>query len=236
MSSSCLEEYFGRLGSWRMDWGCQCEWTRQNICLLHGDYTCNSCLLSLHLCSCQRPKCSPPHVHLLLRTISHLGKGKTVVSRLRNNWVCRLPAVLQTAFTVWLYKRSFWCVSLDLATLLQKPGAGGRQPPCSTSSQSLVFTNSHHHQQPPPSRSTTSGTSYAHAALVKLFSSLPERNKEDYSRVLSLFFCTSLQFWELVLGIWARPRGLSPVLVLRYWNSWRVPVWVSCPHPRLPHL
>ncbi|XP_024125953.1 ubiquitin-associated protein 2a isoform X2 [Oryzias melastigma] len=55
--------------------------------------------------------------------------------------------------------------SLDLATLLQKPGAGGRQPPCSTSSQSLVFTNSHHHQQPPPSRSTTSGTSYAHAAL-----------------------------------------------------------------------
>uniref|UniRef100_A0A3P9LZZ7 Ubiquitin associated protein 2 n=1 Tax=Oryzias latipes TaxID=8090 RepID=A0A3P9LZZ7_ORYLA len=55
--------------------------------------------------------------------------------------------------------------SLDLTTLLQKPGAGGRQPPCSTSSQSLVFTNSHHHQQPPPSRSTTSGTSYAHAAL-----------------------------------------------------------------------
>uniref|UniRef100_A0A8C7ZYZ4 Ubiquitin associated protein 2a n=1 Tax=Oryzias sinensis TaxID=183150 RepID=A0A8C7ZYZ4_9TELE len=55
--------------------------------------------------------------------------------------------------------------SLDLATLLQKPGAGGRQPPCSTSSQSLVFTNSHHHQQPAPSRSTTSSTSYAHAAL-----------------------------------------------------------------------
>ncbi|KAM6928137.1 ubiquitin-associated protein 2a [Xenentodon cancila] len=55
--------------------------------------------------------------------------------------------------------------SLDLASLLQKPGVGGRQPPCSSSSQSLVFTNSHHHQQPLPSRSSTSSTSYAHAAL-----------------------------------------------------------------------
>ncbi|XP_034539267.1 ubiquitin-associated protein 2a [Notolabrus celidotus] len=58
--------------------------------------------------------------------------------------------------------------SLDLASLLQKPVGGGREPP-SSSSQSLIFTNSHHHhqppqQQPPPSR-TTSGTSYAHAAL-----------------------------------------------------------------------
>ncbi|MEQ2180931.1 hypothetical protein GOODEAATRI_006326 [Goodea atripinnis] len=57
--------------------------------------------------------------------------------------------------------------SLDLASLLQKPGVGGREPPSSSSTQSLVFTNSHHHQQPPPSRNTTSSTSYAHAALVK---------------------------------------------------------------------
>ncbi|XP_061919240.1 ubiquitin-associated protein 2a isoform X1 [Entelurus aequoreus] len=63
--------------------------------------------------------------------------------------------------------------SLDLASLLQKPVVGGREAPASSSSpQSLVFTNSHHHQppqqqhqQPPPSRNTTSGTSYAHAAL-----------------------------------------------------------------------
>uniref|UniRef100_M3ZGN3 Ubiquitin associated protein 2a n=1 Tax=Xiphophorus maculatus TaxID=8083 RepID=M3ZGN3_XIPMA len=55
--------------------------------------------------------------------------------------------------------------SLDLASLLQKPGVGGREPPSSSSTPSLVFTNSHHHQQPPPSRSTTSSTSYAHAAL-----------------------------------------------------------------------
>ncbi|XP_037831161.1 ubiquitin-associated protein 2a isoform X2 [Kryptolebias marmoratus] len=55
--------------------------------------------------------------------------------------------------------------SLDLASLLQKPGVGGREPPSSTSTQSLVFTNSHHHQQPPPNRNTTSSTSYAHAAL-----------------------------------------------------------------------
>ncbi|XP_028302433.1 ubiquitin-associated protein 2a [Gouania willdenowi] len=56
--------------------------------------------------------------------------------------------------------------SLDLASLLQKPGVGGREPPSTASNQSLVFTNSHHHQQqPPPSRNTTSGTSYAHAAL-----------------------------------------------------------------------
>ncbi|XP_014890708.1 ubiquitin-associated protein 2a isoform X1 [Poecilia latipinna] len=55
--------------------------------------------------------------------------------------------------------------SLDLASLLQKPGVGGREPPSSSSTSSLVFTNSHHHQQPPPSRSTTSSTSYAHAAL-----------------------------------------------------------------------
>uniref|UniRef100_A0A8C6LEG5 Ubiquitin associated protein 2 n=1 Tax=Nothobranchius furzeri TaxID=105023 RepID=A0A8C6LEG5_NOTFU len=55
--------------------------------------------------------------------------------------------------------------SLDLASLLQKPGVGGREPPSSTSTQSLVFTNSHHHQQPPPSRNATSSTSYAHAAL-----------------------------------------------------------------------
>lgn len=66
-------------------------------------------------------------------------------------------------------------VSLDLASLLQKPVVGGREAPSSSSSQSLVFTNSHHHhhqpppqqQQAPPSRNTTSGTSYAHAALVK---------------------------------------------------------------------
>ncbi|XP_062271551.1 ubiquitin-associated protein 2a isoform X1 [Scomber scombrus] len=63
--------------------------------------------------------------------------------------------------------------SLDLASLLQKPVVGGREAPSSSSSQSLVFTNSHHHQPPqqqqqaPPSRGTTSGTSYAHAALVK---------------------------------------------------------------------
>ncbi|XP_031696067.1 ubiquitin-associated protein 2-like, partial [Anarrhichthys ocellatus] len=60
--------------------------------------------------------------------------------------------------------------SLDLASLLQKPGVGGREPPSSSSSQSLVFTNSHHHHQspqqhPPPSRNTTGSTSYAHAAL-----------------------------------------------------------------------
>ncbi|XP_054639968.1 ubiquitin-associated protein 2a isoform X3 [Dunckerocampus dactyliophorus] len=63
--------------------------------------------------------------------------------------------------------------SLDLASLLQKPVVGGREAPASSSSpQSLVFTNSHHHQplqqqhqQPPPNRNTTSGTSYAHAAL-----------------------------------------------------------------------
>ncbi|CAK6958271.1 ubiquitin-associated protein 2a isoform X4 [Scomber scombrus] len=61
--------------------------------------------------------------------------------------------------------------SLDLASLLQKPVVGGREAPSSSSSQSLVFTNSHHHQPPqqqqqaPPSRGTTSGTSYAHAAL-----------------------------------------------------------------------
>ncbi|XP_015235359.1 PREDICTED: ubiquitin-associated protein 2 isoform X1 [Cyprinodon variegatus] len=55
--------------------------------------------------------------------------------------------------------------SLDLASLLQKPAVGGREPPSSSSSQSLVFTNSHHHQQLPPSRNTTSSTSYAHAAL-----------------------------------------------------------------------
>ncbi|XP_072238727.1 ubiquitin-associated protein 2a isoform X2 [Leuresthes tenuis] len=55
--------------------------------------------------------------------------------------------------------------SLDLASLLQKPAVGGREPPSSSSTQSLVFTNSHHHQQPPPSRNTTSSTSYAHAAL-----------------------------------------------------------------------
>ncbi|XP_029288053.1 ubiquitin-associated protein 2a isoform X2 [Cottoperca gobio] len=62
--------------------------------------------------------------------------------------------------------------SLDLASLLQKPAVGGREPPSSSSSQSLVFTNSHHHhqplqqqQQPPPSRNATSSTSYAHAAL-----------------------------------------------------------------------
>lgn len=55
--------------------------------------------------------------------------------------------------------------SLDLASLLQKPGVGGREPPSSSSTPSLVFTNSHHHQQPPPSRNTTSSTSYAHAAL-----------------------------------------------------------------------
>ncbi|KAG7494788.1 Ubiquitin-associated 2 [Solea senegalensis] len=59
--------------------------------------------------------------------------------------------------------------SLDLASLLQKPVVGGREPPSSSPSpQSLVFTNSQHHHQhhpPPPSRNTTSGTSYAHAAL-----------------------------------------------------------------------
>ncbi|XP_012726163.2 ubiquitin-associated protein 2a isoform X1 [Fundulus heteroclitus] len=63
--------------------------------------------------------------------------------------------------------------SLDLASLLQKPGVGGREPPSSSSTQSLVFTNSHHHhhhqqqqpQPPPPSRNTTGSTSYAHAAL-----------------------------------------------------------------------
>uniref|UniRef100_A0AAX7TPQ4 UBA domain-containing protein n=1 Tax=Astatotilapia calliptera TaxID=8154 RepID=A0AAX7TPQ4_ASTCA len=54
--------------------------------------------------------------------------------------------------------------SLDLASLLQKPVVGAREPP-SSSSQSLVFTNSHHHQQQPHSRSATSSTSYAHAAL-----------------------------------------------------------------------
>lgn len=48
--------------------------------------------------------------------------------------------------------------------------------------------------------------------------------------------CASRQFWEPVLGIWARPRGLSPVLELRYWNSWRVLAWVRCPHPRQPLL
>lgn len=64
------------------------------------------------------------------------------------------------------------CGSLDLASLLQKPVGGGREPP-SSSSQNLVFTNSHHHQspqqQPALSLSVTSSTSYAHAALVKLF-------------------------------------------------------------------
>ncbi|XP_068576201.1 ubiquitin-associated protein 2a isoform X1 [Cebidichthys violaceus] len=60
--------------------------------------------------------------------------------------------------------------SLDIASLLQKPVVGGREPSSSSSSQSLVFTNSHHHhqppqQQPPPSRNATSSTSYAHAAL-----------------------------------------------------------------------
>ena len=66
-------------------------------------------------------------------------------------------------------------VSLDLATLLQKPVGGGREAPpssSSSSSQSLVFTNSHHHhhqpQQPqlPLSRNATGSTSYAHVALV----------------------------------------------------------------------
>ena len=66
-------------------------------------------------------------------------------------------------------------VSLDLATLLQKPVGGGREAPPSSSSstsQSLVFTNSHHHhhqpQQPqlPLSRNATGSTSYAHVALV----------------------------------------------------------------------
>nr|XP_020448733.1 ubiquitin-associated protein 2 [Monopterus albus]XP_020448734.1 ubiquitin-associated protein 2 [Monopterus albus]XP_020448735.1 ubiquitin-associated protein 2 [Monopterus albus]XP_020448736.1 ubiquitin-associated protein 2 [Monopterus albus]XP_020448737.1 ubiquitin-associated protein 2 [Monopterus albus]XP_020448738.1 ubiquitin-associated protein 2 [Monopterus albus] len=51
--------------------------------------------------------------------------------------------------------------SLDLASLLQKPVAGGREPP---SSPSLVFTNSHHHQ-PPQQQPAPSSTSYAHAAL-----------------------------------------------------------------------
>ncbi|XP_029006056.1 ubiquitin-associated protein 2a [Betta splendens] len=59
--------------------------------------------------------------------------------------------------------------SLDLASLLQKPVAGGREPPSSSSPQSLVFTNSHHHhppqQQLPPTRNATGSTSYAHAAL-----------------------------------------------------------------------
>uniref|UniRef100_A0AAX7UHM7 UBA domain-containing protein n=1 Tax=Astatotilapia calliptera TaxID=8154 RepID=A0AAX7UHM7_ASTCA len=50
--------------------------------------------------------------------------------------------------------------SLDLASLLQKPVVGAREPP-SSSSQSLVFTNSHHHQQQPHSRSATSSTSYS---------------------------------------------------------------------------
>uniref|UniRef100_A0A3B3YPK4 UBA domain-containing protein n=1 Tax=Poecilia mexicana TaxID=48701 RepID=A0A3B3YPK4_9TELE len=62
-------------------------------------------------------------------------------------------------------KKSDCLCLLDLASLLQKPGVGGREPPSSSSTSSLVFTNSHHHQQPPPSRSTTSSTSYAHAAL-----------------------------------------------------------------------
>uniref|UniRef100_A0A665T5T4 UBA domain-containing protein n=1 Tax=Echeneis naucrates TaxID=173247 RepID=A0A665T5T4_ECHNA len=69
--------------------------------------------------------------------------------------------------------------SLDLASLLQKPIVGGREPTSSSASQSLVFTNSHHHHhdhhphhqppqqqpQPPASRNATSSTSYAHAAL-----------------------------------------------------------------------
>ncbi|KAM8866950.1 ubiquitin-associated protein 2a isoform 3-T3 [Synchiropus picturatus] len=61
--------------------------------------------------------------------------------------------------------------SLELSTLLQKPVGGGREAPASSTPPSLVFTNSHQTQSPqqqqplPPSRGTTSGTSYAHAAL-----------------------------------------------------------------------
>lgn len=37
---------------------------------------CNNCVsVFVSFCSSQRPKCSPPHVHLLLRTTSPLGKG-----------------------------------------------------------------------------------------------------------------------------------------------------------------
>uniref|UniRef100_A0A665T6X6 UBA domain-containing protein n=1 Tax=Echeneis naucrates TaxID=173247 RepID=A0A665T6X6_ECHNA len=59
-------------------------------------------------------------------------------------------------------------VSLDLASLLQKPIVGGREPTSSSASQSLVFTNSHHHHHdhhPHHHRNATSSTSYAHAAL-----------------------------------------------------------------------
>ncbi|XP_013888552.1 ubiquitin-associated protein 2, partial [Austrofundulus limnaeus] len=89
--------------------------------------------------------------------------------------------------------------SLDLASLLQKPGVGGREPPTSTSTQSLVFTNSHHHQQPPPSRSSTSSSSYAHAALVKTAFTLATQCRYSQRLTASLaLFNTSRQFWELV--------------------------------------
>lgn len=60
------------------------------------------------------------------------------------------------------------------------------------------------------------------------------RNKDWW--LCFLLFCASHQCWELVLGTWARLKGLRPALELRYWNSWRVLAWVSFPHPRQPLL
>ncbi|XP_045078934.1 ubiquitin-associated protein 2-like [Coregonus clupeaformis] len=59
--------------------------------------------------------------------------------------------------------------SLDLASLLQKPVGEGVDAP---SSQSLVFTNSHHHPSRNGSAIGTGSTSYAHAALGHIQSSV----------------------------------------------------------------
>lgn len=145
-----------------------------------------------------------------------------------------------------------FCVSLDLASLLQKPVGGGREPP-SSSSAGLVFTNSHHHQQPPPSRTTTSSTSYAHAALVKIFypfplnvfahlSYSPDIQKQRLMIPLSSMpvIGSGCWFWGLGPGQedsaqrWSSDTGTAE----RTWlgSTALIPGRTTCQHPRKQHL
>lgn len=111
----------------------------------------------------QRPKCSPPPVHHLLRTTLHLGKV----------WILHLCCK-----SLWLEEENH---------LPPLPLKVWSSPTPTTTSQRSSHSSHLPAAAPPVAQAT-------HTLLCR-------------------------RFWELVLGTWAKPRGPSPVLELRYWNS-----------------
>lgn len=75
LSSSCLEEYPGRLGSWGLEWGCWCElnWKHYVFCACFVLQITTLFLICYN--SSLTLKYLPPLVHLRLKITSHLGKG-----------------------------------------------------------------------------------------------------------------------------------------------------------------